>query len=209
MNREYESIDYAIEVIATILLALATVASAWCAYQSTRWSGVQANALSESNLINTQSVTEFTRADQLATIDVGMFVQYIAATAQKDKKLADFIAQRFRPEMNKAFKAWLATNPMNNPKAPSSPFIMPEYKSKARDYAQSLVEKARRTFDYAKNANQQADEYVLLTVLFTSVLFFSGLSTTVKKRHLRWTLLIIGAIVFVFGIIVLSSYPIE
>ena len=195
--------------MATILLALATVASAWCAYQSTRWSGVQANGLSESNLINTQSVAEFNRADQLTAIDVGMFIQYIVATAQNEQKASEFIQTRFRPEMKKAFKAWLVTNPINNPNAPSSPFVMPEYTSSTRDGAQRLVKESGRVFEKAKEANQQADEYVLLTVLFTSVLFFCGLSTTIKKRHLRWTLLAVGAIVFTYGLVILSSYPIE
>ena len=37
-----------IELAATILLSLATIAAAWSAYQATRWGGVQANSFSAS-----------------------------------------------------------------------------------------------------------------------------------------------------------------
>ena len=44
-----------IELAAAILLALATMAAAWSAYQSTRWSGVQANAYSASGAKRTEA----------------------------------------------------------------------------------------------------------------------------------------------------------
>ena len=40
--------DERVEIVAAILLALATVLSAWGAYQATRWSGQQADAYAES-----------------------------------------------------------------------------------------------------------------------------------------------------------------
>ena len=45
-----------LEVLSAILLSIATVASAWCAYQSARWNGVQAVSFSAANGARTESV---------------------------------------------------------------------------------------------------------------------------------------------------------
>jgi len=60
----------------------------------------------------------------------------------------------------------------------------------------------------AKAANAHADDYVLLTVLFASALFFAGIGTKMQVRSLKIVLLSLGIIVFLTTAAILISMPI-
>jgi hypothetical protein len=124
------------EIAATVLLALATVATAWSGYQATRWGGETTKAASA----NTAARVAASRASDLANaqteIDVSTFEQWVDAYAANDTFLADFYYARFRGEFKPAVDAWIATMPLKNPDAPLTPFAMPEYVLAARQEAQ-------------------------------------------------------------------------
>ena len=197
-----------LEIISAILLSLATVASAWCAYQSARWNGVQAQAFSAANGARTESVRMSNAALQLTSIDVGMFVQFAAAYSEDNMVLEEFLQERFGPEMKTAMDAWLATTPLKDPNAPLSPFAMPEYKSAAQDESDRLLEVAAQKLQEAADANQRSDNYVLLTVMFASVLFFGGVSTKFDSFRIRAAMIAFAIIIFIAGLITLATFPI-
>jgi hypothetical protein len=60
----------------------------------------------------------------------------------------------------------------------------------------------------AKAANTRADDYVLLTVLFASTLFFDGIGTKMQVRNLRIVLLSLGIVIFVATSVTLILMPI-
>jgi hypothetical protein len=197
-----------LEIISAILLSLATVGSAWCAYQSARWNGVQAISFSAANGARTESVRMSNEALQLASIDVGMFTQLATAYSEENEFLFNFIMDRFRPEMKPAVEAWIATEPLKNPQAPSSPFAMAEYTSAAQDEADRLLGVAEQRLEEAQAANQTSDNYVLLTVMFASVLFFGGISTKFDMFKIRAALIAFAFLIFAAGIVILATYPI-
>ncbi|MEJ2710499.1 MAG: hypothetical protein P8074_23005 [Anaerolineales bacterium] len=197
-----------LEIISAILLSLATVGSAWCAYQSARWNGVQAISFSAANGARTESVRMSNEALQLASIDVGMFTQLATAYSEENEFLFNFIMDRFRPEMKPAVEAWIATEPLKNPEAPSSPFAMAEYTSAAQDEADRLLGVAEQSLQDAQAANQNSDNYVLLTVMFASVLFFGGISTKFDMFKIRAALIAFGILIFTAGLVILATYPI-
>ena len=73
-------------------------------------------------------VQSSTRAGQLTQVDIATFIQWVDADVKNDEKLARFYRKRFRPEFPPAFAAWIATKPKTNPKAPLTPFAMPQYR---------------------------------------------------------------------------------
>ena len=197
------------EIISAFLLSFATVASAWCAYQSSRWSGVQTITFFEANNARSESIRKSNEALQLATIDVGMFTEYVVAYTEDYQQMMDIIMQRFRPELKPAVEAWLTTDPFNNPDAPPSPFAMGEYISISQLESEQLLTISERKFQEAKQANQTSDNYVMLTVMFASVLFFCGISTNFESFPIRATLIFIAAIVYVIAFNILRIYPIH
>ena len=69
------------EIIATVILAVATVATAWSGYQSARWGGEQSTKFSQAGALRTESTRASTKAGQLAQIDVSLFTNWIDAFA--------------------------------------------------------------------------------------------------------------------------------
>ena len=121
-----------------MLLAVATVATAWSGYQSTRWNGEQAKAAARANALRIDSAKAARLANTQTEIDVATFTQWVNAYAQKQTELADFYFKRFRKEFKPAVDAWVATRPLKNPNAPLTPFAMPQYKLAARAEADRL-----------------------------------------------------------------------
>ena len=73
--------------------------------------------------------------------------------------------------------------------------------------AQQLARDADERLAAAKAANLTANKYVLLTMLFTSVLFFGGVSGKASSRGVGRVLLGIGVVIFIVGGVALLTFP--
>jgi hypothetical protein len=195
------------ELMATILLAVAAVASAWSTFQSGRWRGEQAVDTNKGQAARIESSEAHTRAGQLTQIDIAIFIQWVNANAAHEANLAQFYRQRFRAEFRPAFYAWIATRPFTNPRAPTSPFAMPQYRLAQTEAATRLAATAAVQSRAAANANQRADDYLLALVLFASSLFFAGISTKLKSLPLREVLLGLGWLIFLASLIWVATLP--
>jgi hypothetical protein len=133
------------------------------------------------------------------SIEVGLFLRWAEALSVSNEDYADFLYQRFLPALATASDAWLATEPLTNPAAPPSPFAMPEYSLPESQAAQASRDLAELQFAQANEYNEISDRFVLLTVLFATVLFFAGVSGKFQWRVLDMTMLIIGMIVMLVG----------
>ncbi len=198
-----------LELLVTVLLAIATVATAWSSYQSTRWSGVQAINFSKANAARVESTRQSTLAGQQTQVDVATFIAWADAYAQGDKVLERFYFSRFRAEFKPAVDAWVATKPLQNPDAPLSPFAMPEYTLAAQKEADALTRQAEAATEEAKVDNQRSDNYVLAVVLFASSLFFAGISTKLDTFRFRATILSLGYILFIGTLVWVLTFPIS
>jgi hypothetical protein len=201
--------DRWVEVIAAAVLALATIASAWSAYQATRWGGVQAAAFAEAGANRAESVRASDLADAELTIDVEYFAIWLNGNATGNETLQRRVEDSFRPEFAPAFEAWQATDPFTNPDAPHNPFEMDEYRIAAADQADELRAEAEAAVGVAQEANQTGDNYVLTTVLFASVLFFSGISTKFQGRTTKVILVGLGLVAFIGGAALLVTFPVQ
>jgi len=185
-----------VELVATVLLALATVATAWSGYQSTRWNGEQVKAGGRANALRIASTKAAGLANTETEIDVATFTQWVNAYAQQQHELADFYFKRFRKEFKPAVNAWIATKPLKNSKAPLTPFAMPQYKLEAQAEAERLDVQAELFVGQVRRDIQRSSNYVLGVVLFASSLFFAGMSVKLRSPKLRLALLTLGCAVF-------------
>lgn len=198
-----------LELVSTVLLAVATVATAWAAYQSRQWTGEQAQGYSHATATRIAVNRVSGIANRQSQIDVATFIQWVDAREQGRTALADFYRERFRPEFKRAFAAWIATRPFESPGAPPSPFAMPQYRLQASDEADRMELKAAAASQSAKDANQRADDYMLAVVLFASALFFAGISTKLQSLRARVAILGLGCILFLGTVIWLATLPIQ
>jgi hypothetical protein len=204
-----EGFDW-VEVVAAILLALATVATAWCAYQSARWSGVMTINFSASNATRVQSTISANKAFTEISYDAAVLLDYAQAYVKGDTAEIEVLQKRFtRPELETAMEAWLKLDPANNPDAPRTPINMPEYKVESLETSEALLKKADSLTEQAKDDNQRSDNYVLLAVVFASVLFFAGISTKFASRRLKMMMVLAGGAIFLATLTILSLQPIQ
>jgi hypothetical protein len=195
-----------IEVVAVIILSLATVSSAWSAYEATRWSGEQAVSAGQASAMRTESTRLSNRANTETAVDVQVFTDWVAAVSEKDTRRAEFLEARFRAEFKPAFAAWLASVPAGTI-PDGTPFQRPEYQLAANAEAQRLLAAAEDRTQASLRANQISDNFVLTTVLFATVLFFAGIASRVQAVNIRRAVLILAVLVWVAATAVMFTLP--
>jgi hypothetical protein len=198
-----------IEVFAAVLLALAAVATAWSSYQANRWNGEQVKAGSRTNGLRIEAARAQGLSQAETQVDVATFIAWSDAYATGDRELQQFYETRFRDEFKPAFDAWLATKPFDEPKAPLTPFKMPEYQPASKIEAARLDAVSVASSEVVQRNVQRSANYVLAVVLFAVSLFFAGVSTKLDSRRLRVALLAVGWMVLVGTVVWLASFPVE
>jgi hypothetical protein len=195
-----------IELGAAILLALATIMAAWSAYQSTRWSGVQANAYSSAAARRTEATQATNIYAAQVQIDVQTWLTWLEQKSSGNDSGADFLYSRFREEFRPAFDAWRAVVPEGEI-PPGTPFDLDEYQPAQETRAQELNSEADAFGQEAREANQRGDNFVLAAVIMASVLFFAGVGTKFRGRRVRISMLVMAVLLFLGGVAFIFSMP--
>lgn len=197
------------ELLVTVLLVVAALATSWSSYQATRWNGEQAAAAGRTNAIRIDAA----RADGLARtqtqVDVATFIAWADADLRGETKVADFYVDRFRDEFQPAYEAWVAQQPLTNADAPTTPFVMEEYQVAAKQQAEELDAEAEASAAEVRLDIQRSSNYVLTVVLYAIVLFFAGMSTRLNNRRLRWVTTIAGALVLLGALAWVATFPVS
>jgi hypothetical protein len=208
MGDEGKTLRLRLELWSAALLAAATLATAYSAYESTRWSGVQATSFTQAGADRTESAKANSDAAALISIDANLFTQYAVAFTEQNQDLQRILRTRFfRKEFLPAFRAWLAQDPSNNPNAAKNPFVLPEYRVAKVEEADRLEDSASAKFDDGRDANQNSDDYVLATIFFAAVLFFAGVASKFQSDRVMMFLLAFGSVAFVAGLARLATLP--
>jgi hypothetical protein len=200
--------DERVEIVATILLSMSVVLSAWAAYQATKWSGEQADKYASSAALRAQASTHNTVASRQVQIDVATFLAWSQATAQQDQRLGDFLRARFRAEFVPAFEAWRNGGSRDAQGIPAgTPFDQPQYVLAEQTAANDLLVRADAAMAQAQDANDIGDRFILTAVLFASVLFFAGTAAKFRPPWIRWSMIVVAVVVFTIGVGVVLSLP--
>jgi hypothetical protein len=208
-ERRDGAISERLEVFATVLLAAATVATAWSGYQASRWNGEQAKAASRTNAIRIDAARAQGLAEAQTEIDVATFMQWVDAFVRGEGELAAFYFKRFRKEFKPAVNAWIATRPLKSRNAPLTPFVLPQYQLTATAEAKQLDAAAELSAASVRQSIQRSTNYVLCVVLFAAALFFAGISTKFGSPRVRVASLAIGSIVFLGTLGWLATFPVS
>jgi hypothetical protein len=198
-----------VELAATVLLALAAVATAWSSYQAARWNGEQAKASAAVNKTRIEAARAADLANAQTEVDVATFTQWVDAYVLDERRLAAFYLRRFREEFKPALNAWIASRPLANRNAPLTPFAMPQYRLAARAEAERLDARAEVLSAAVRRNIQRSTNYVLGVVLFAVALFFAGMSTKITSAGPRTTLVVAGWLVFVGAAAWIATSPIS
>jgi hypothetical protein len=197
------------ELLVTVLLVVAALATSWSSYQATRWNGEQAAAAGRTNAIRIDAARAEGLSRTQTQVDVATFIAWADADLRGETEAADFYVERFRDEFRPAYDAWIARRPLTNADAPSTPFAMDEYQVAAKNQAADLDAAAEASAGEVRLDIQRSSNYVLTVVMYAIVLFFAGMSTRLTNRRLRWVTTIAGAVVLLGALAWVATFPVS
>lgn len=193
--------DRKLEIYTSVLLAVASLLTAWCAYQASAWGSDQATAAQAAGRLRTEASAAYTRSGQMSIVDVVAFTNWLNATNVEDARLADFYRARFTADFLPAFDAWLALKPLQNPDAPPTPFGMKEYKQTFYLKATELEQQANTQGEAFAFANATSTAYVRNTVLFATTLFLCSMAGRFDIRGVRLGLVGLATLIMLAGLV--------
>ena len=199
-SSHYAPLQRWVEPVAAVLMALTTVSTAWCSYESALWTRRANRLMNEFNALERRAGLLNIQGMQSSTIHVALFMQMLAAQQAGNEKLASFYAQRFPPDLRKAYDAWLAQKPLQNPDAAPHPFVSPLYETRGSREAAEANSKAALKVDEARNAGSLSGQYLANTVLFATVLFFANSATKFNQPRVRLVSFTFALLVFAFAV---------
>ena len=196
------------EVVAALILALASLLTAWSSYEATAWS--RAMAVAGGSVAGTllQSTQQVTLGSQDTLVDVVTFTNWLEAVSMENQPLADFYRSRFRKEFKPAFEAWLALDPIKNSDAPSSPFAMEAYAPAHTQAASDLQEEAAGFEQELRIAAENAEYYVRNTLYLALALFLIGMSRMFSAVKVRGSIQIVAILLVLLGVLTALTGPI-
>ena len=197
---------WALEIIGTVILSVASLAVAWCSYQSTLWNGKQVFKLAESNAYRRQALEKLFIVWQQQEIDAVVTLNFLEAVVEKRQTLIDYYRRRGTSELTKILNTWLLMDPVHNDQAPAHPLLMKEYKklvTLSMAAADSASSKAARSWDEAQRLNTISDHYILYTVIFSLVMVLCAVATKLTRLKIAFISMLITGSIFLMALMLL------
>ena len=196
-----------IEPVVAVLMALTTLCTAWCSYQSAAWTRQSNRLMNESNAVERRAALLDVQGSQALIIHTSMFMQLLAAQHAGNEQLATFYAERFPPDVKQAYEAWLAQKPFENRAADAHPFVPNLYEVRGTKEASTARADAAQRVAQAREAGNRSGQYLANTVLFATVLFFAGTAGKFEQPRVRLFAAVFGVALFAFAVIRMLLMP--
>jgi hypothetical protein len=118
-------LEWRTELIAVVILSVATLGVAWSGYQAARWGGVQSTRYVEAGGKRVQASSAASLGYTEITVESSMFISWLEAYTLGQTDLADLISERFPDEFKPAFVAWIDTHRFRTRMHPQHPLTCP------------------------------------------------------------------------------------
>jgi hypothetical protein len=206
-ERREKRLNRTISTFEAAMLAFVAVLAAWSGYAAAKWSTESSLLLATAGADRAEANAASLDAVNALNFDATTFNDWFTAYVGGNRSAMAIAQNRFTPNLDAAFRAWLATGPATNPASPPGPTYMPQYHQPQRAKAAEL--NAQATVDYAagENAGSNADDYVRTTVYLATVLFLAGIGSHFSYRAIRYGLAGVAGALLVVAIVLLATAP--
>ena len=188
MSRDGFLGDRFLEVLAVVLLGLATVGTAWCGLQASLWNGEQGDLANESGAQRIESSRLFGLATQTIAYDASTIEAYSGAVIDGDEQAQEFYrTSLLRPGLLPFLEKWQAQ--LQSGGQPPNLITDPEYLASLQGEYKALDAQAEELIVQAEEAGRTGDSYILTTVLLATALFFAGVTSSFRYPIVRTALL--------------------
>jgi hypothetical protein len=196
-----------IEVVTVALLALATVGSAWSAFQVATWNGIETDEARVSAASRIEASREYALATQLVAYDASSVTEYAQAVAADDVPLQQFLRSTIvRPAFVPILDSWEAE--LRAGRTPTNLLQDQDYLDGLFADSQASDEQALAAADRSERAGDNGDDYIRLTLFFASALFFAGITGSFRTRVPKLLLLSLAAVTLAAAGSFLAGYPV-
>lgn len=196
------------EPVTVMVMAMSSLCTAWCSYQSSRWSGQSSGLANRAEKLERRADEQYLASRQLESIQVWAWMQAMDAQLHGDEKKLRFYTERFRGELKDASDKWMALNPLENPAAPPHPFVAELYTPPNADEIRAAGTKAMQMDAESHTASHTAASYLSKTVLFATVLFFAGTAGKFDHRRVRSFCLAFAGALFIYAVVHMALLPV-
>ena len=200
--------DRIIEIVAVLLLGLATLSTAWSAYESAQWNEVSTQSSRTVADRQLEATRLFGLATQKITYDSTIIGQYAAARGQGNEGLLRFYRQTLiRPEFRPFLVQWEADVRAGRQPVPLSEdqdYLTPLF----ADY-QTAIAAATLSAQEAEQAGETATAYIATTILLAASLFFAGVISSFSYRSARALLLAASLVALGLAASRLAALPVS
>jgi hypothetical protein len=137
-----------------------------------------------------------------------VIINFIDAAFGNDSSKVNYILRGVRPELANMLTNWLRSQPFERTSSPRHPMVMPEYEllmEKRSEESQKMSAKGQEMFNAAQEANKIGDNYSLLTVMLSMVMFLGAITTKLVRTMPRLVLTELSALIFI-GVMILLFF---
>jgi hypothetical protein len=195
-----------LELIAAIILGVAGVLTAFCAYKGALADGDSLDKYSESNQLISDANGYYVDATQQEGQDLTVFTQWALLFLNDDLENAEVLqTSLFSDELKAAFDVWVALPEDQQPETPLD--LEEEYQLQLPDRidADATYEAALVAQEEAREANDKGDQFELASVFFALSLFLAGIATLFKVRTVKIGVLAGAVVLIIPGAIAMSQ----
>ncbi len=189
------------EILIAVLLGIAAIVTAWCSFQASQLGDVVQKSFSEGIRAADAASQAYNSAITNDIRDQTLFLEFAKAAQANDEETALYVLETLMsPELASAVEWWSA---QPDDSGFDSPFVEenPDWSNALYEEAAALDESSQAFFDAADEADNDADNFDLLTVILALALFFLGVAGLSRQRKVMVVLSVIGAVVILFSII--------
>jgi hypothetical protein len=196
------------EPVTAILMAVASLSTAWCSYQSSRWSGQSSSFEIAADKAEKEAAELHLAGQQIESVQLSAVMEVIDAKLSGDEKRASFYSDRFSSELKPAYEKWIALDPFGNPQAPPHPFVPSLYTPRFHEKVNQLRAEAAQSEAQSNTTGHTAGTYLTNTVILATVLFFAGTVGKFSQRHVRWSSLTFAIVLFAYVVVRMLMLPV-
>jgi hypothetical protein len=196
-----------LSITEAVLLSVVAVFAAYSGFAAAKWGTESSITLAKASAARTKANRADLEALQVRTIDSVSFNAWFTAFVAGNANAERLAERRLRPGYRPAFRAWLATDPANNPNSPPGPSYMPQYVIPQEQTSKVYDAEADAEFTRGSQAGATSDKYVRDTVYLATVLFLVGISGHFPVRQGRYGLIGMGGLFLVFALVQLLNLP--
>lgn len=196
------------EPVSAVLMAVATLGSAWCSYQSSRWNDRSGAHEAEAERHQRQASAFHLEGNQLKAMHMEIFMELMDAKFAGNESLTTFYSDRFTGEIKSAYEGWLAQKPFENRQADPHPFVPHLYTTPFSDEVKKALAEERHHTRESNEAGNWAARYLSHTVLLAAVLFFAGTAGNFDRRLIRQATLFFAIATFLYSLIRVLPLPV-